>query len=143
MNTTHESDFYAWALEQAALLRAGKLSALDVEHLIEELEAMGRSERREMENRLRVLLMHLLEWEFQPGRRCASWEATIKIQRKDVATLLRRNPSLKGELDELLADAYDIARLEAHGETGLPESTFPDACPYTWEQATGADFWPE
>ncbi len=94
-NSNYDLDFYAWANEQVALLRAGELSTADIEHIAEEIESMGRTEKRELVNRLTVLLLHLLKWRFQPRRRSASWEASIKIQRLKLADHLKDNPSLE------------------------------------------------
>jgi len=139
---TYETDFYAWANEQAALLRAGKLAQADIEHIAEEIESMGKTEKRELVSRLTVLLMHLLKWQFQPDRRGNSWKATIRIQRIALVRHLADNPSLKAKLPEALSDAYETALIEAAAETALSESTFPTACPWTFEQIISADFWP-
>lgn len=144
MNSTlYDRDFYAWANEQAALLRAGKLDAADIAHIAEEIESMGKTEKRELVSRLSILLLHLLKWQFQPGRRGASWEATITVQRDDLSDHLRDNPSLKAKLDEAIADAYRKAAILAVGETGLPKSTFPAVCPWPFERLMDMDFWPE
>ncbi len=139
----YDQDFYAWANEQAALLRAGHLSSADIENIAEEIESMGRSEKRELISRLTVLLLHLLKWQFQPVRRGASWKATIRVQRRDLVRHLRDNPSLQSSLDQAVEDAYHDASDLAAGETELPESTFPSACPWTFEQIMDPDFWPE
>ena len=139
----YDRDFYGWANEQAALLRAGQISAADIDHIAEEIESMGRSEMRELVNRLAVLLLHLLTWEFQPGLRGNSWRLTVKEQRRQLARHLRDNPSLNGRLPEAIVDAYGDAMLEAERETGLTEATFPVACPWTFDQIMAADFWPE
>jgi hypothetical protein len=81
-NRNYEHDFYAWANEQAALLRAGELAQADIEHIAEEIESMGKTEKRELVSRLRVLMLHLLKWRFQPLGRTASWEASIGVQPK-------------------------------------------------------------
>lgn len=138
----YETDFYAWANEQAALLRAGKLSAADIEHIAEEIESMGRSEKRELVNRLAVLLLHLLKWQFQPALRGASWEATITVQRDDLEDHLRDNPSLRAKLDQAITDAYRKAAIMAVGETGLAKSSFPPVCPWSFDQVMDAGFWP-
>ncbi|KAA0574566.1 DUF29 domain-containing protein [Azospirillum sp. B21] len=138
----YDTDFYAWANEQAALLRAGKLSAADIEHIAEEIESMGRSEKRELVNRLSVLLLHLLKWQFQPDRRGRSWTSTIRVQRVDLTSHLQDNPSLKAKLREAIQEAYVKAVITAAGETDLPESTFPEACPWTFEQMMDPSFWP-
>jgi hypothetical protein len=140
---TYERDFYAWANEQAALLRAGRLSEADIDHIAEEIESMGKTEKRELVNRLAVLLLHLLKWGFQPTRRGSSWEATVKIQRRDLRRHLADNPSLKSKLPESISDAYGNAIIEAGAETGLSENTFPFECPWSFDQMMADDFWPE
>ncbi len=138
----YDQDFYAWANEQAALLRAGKLSAADIEHIAEEIESMGKAEKRELVNRLTVLLLHLLKWQFQPVRRSNSWRATIRVQRLELSRHLRDNPSLKPKVPEAIADAHVTAVIQAADETGLPESAFPATCPWSFEQVMDAEFWP-
>lgn len=139
----YDSDFYAWANEQAALLRAGKLNAADVEHIAEEIESMGRSEKRELISRLTVLLMDLLKWRYQPAGRCTSWRLTIEVQRQDVADHLEDNPSLKAKLSETMTSAYSRARLNAAKETNLSTSVFPVPCQFSFDDAMDADFWPD
>ena len=139
----YDADFYAWANEQAALLRAGKLEAADIAHIAEEIESMGRSEKRELVNRLAVLLTHLLKWRFQPGLRGNSWRLTIEEQRYRLADHLADNPSLKALLPEASVNAYRLALIEAERETGLARSTFPVPCPWSFAEIMAADFWPE
>lgn len=127
----YEKDFYAWTQKQAALLRAGKLSEIDIAHIAEEIDSMGRSEKRELISRLTILLLHLLKWDYQPERRGASWEATIAVQRDDLADLLADNPSLRAGLEAAVGAAYRKAVLMAVAETGLPRERFPERCP--WE----------
>lgn len=143
MPGTYERDFYAWANEQAALLRAGRLSEADIANIAEEIESMGRTERRELVNRLIVLLSHLLKWRFQPTRRSAGWEVAIRNQRRALVRHLADNPSLRSWRGEALAEAYLDARGEAYAETGLPEAVFPANCPWTFEEALDPDLWPE
>ena len=142
MGDLYERDFYAWAGEQAALLRAGQLSDADILNIAEEIESMGRSEKRELVSRLTVLLLHLLKWQFQPGLRGASWETTIKVQRITLADHLVDNPSLKPHLAEAVASAYRVARLEAAAETGLKPETFPASCPWSGDEILEEVFWP-
>jgi hypothetical protein len=141
-STTYEQDFYAWTQEQAALLRTGRLAELDIENLAEELESMGRSEKRELVDRLAVLLAHLLKWQLQPGRRSNSWQATVKEQRRRARKRLEESPSLKHGLDERLAESYENAVLLAISDTGLDEATFPSTCPFTLDQVLNDSFWP-
>jgi hypothetical protein len=141
-STLYDLDFYAWANEQAGLLRAGKLSEADLEHIAAEIESMGKTEKRELANRLTVLLLHLLKWQFQPERRGKSWNATIRVQRREMAEHMRDNPSLKAMIPQAIALAYGNATIEAEAETDLPEATFPSTCPWSFEQITAPDFWP-
>jgi len=142
-SSLYEQDFYAWANQQAALLRAGKLSAADIEHIAEEIESMGKTEKRELVNRLAVLLLHLLKWQFQPMLRGPSWRATIRIQRLDIARHMTDNPSLQAKLDEAIRDGYRKAAIRASAETGLTEGTFPEVCPWSFDQLMDDGFWPE
>jgi hypothetical protein len=143
MTNLYDQDFYAWANEQAALLRAGKLGAADIEHIAEEIESMGRTERRELVNRLAILALHLLKWQYQPKRRGSGWEATIKIQRRDLDAHLADNPSLRAKFSDAMAQAYGNAIILAADETALPEVTFPTECPWSFEQIMDPDFWPD
>jgi hypothetical protein len=142
-NTLYELDFFAWANEQAALLRAGKLDCADIDNIAEEIESMGRSEKRELINRLAVLLLHLLKWQYQPERRGKSWRISVEQQRDDIEDHLADNPSLKSVLDEAVESAYRRARREAERETDLDRDTFPRVCPFTFEQMMDEAFWPE
>ena len=138
----HDQDFYAWTNEQARLLREGRLAEADIAQIAEEIESLGKSEKRELISRLKVLLLHLLKWQFQPGLRGNSWRATIKVQRRDLTRYLADNPSLAAQLPAVMEDAYMSAALLAFGETGLPESAFPAVCPWTYQQAADPSFWP-
>ncbi len=138
----YDTDYYKWTKEQAGLLRDGRMTSLDIEHLIEELEHMGARERRELVNRLVVLLVHLLKWQFQPERRGNSWRRTIKAQRMEIADLLCDNPSLKSQMGNVLARAYKKARFYAADETNLAENCFPSALPYSPDDLLNDDFWP-
>jgi hypothetical protein len=143
MSGLYEHDFFAWTREQAALLRAGKLTAADIEHIAEEIESMGRSEQQQLESHLTVLLSHLLKWRFQPNFRGNSWRLSIKERRVKIIRHLRKNPSLKAMLDETITDSYGDALIGAERETGLPETTFPTTCPWTFAEMIDEAFWPE
>ncbi len=139
----YEEDFYAWTVEQARLLRSGELSSIDVANIAEEIESLGRSDRRELESRLTVLLTHLLKWRIQSKMRSSSWSGTIAEQRRRIAKLLRESPSLGAFVSEVLVEAYSNAREAASNETGLPETEFPVECPFTPEETLSRDFLPE
>jgi hypothetical protein len=139
----YDRDFYAWANEQAALLREGKLGDADIEHIAQEIESMGKTEKRELLNRLTVLMLHLLKWRFQPFKRSPSWEVSIKVQRNGLVDHLEDNPSLKALVATAIDKAYRDAVLKAMLETGLPESAFPKTCPWSFDEMMDPDFWPE
>jgi hypothetical protein len=141
--TTYDKDFYGWTQEQAALLRAGQLNDLDIENLIEEIETMGRSEKRELESRLTILLLHLLKWKYQEVRRGRSWELSIIEQRLKFQETLDENPGLKPRLDEILVKAYKFATLQASRETKISSSVFPQECPWTFDQITNETYYPD
>lgn len=146
----YQKDYDAWAQTQIGLLKTGRFADLDIVHLVEELEDMGRSERNELESRLTVLLAHLLKWEFQYGRladrwqefKGDSWRATMIEQRDRIAKRLDKSPGLKSVLPDLIAEAYEDATWLAAKETGLPVEGFPGACPYAQEQILDDDFFP-
>lgn len=137
----YSTDYFAWTQQQAALIKAGRWLEIDTEHLAEEIEDMGKSEKRTLENRLEVLLMHLLKWQYQPGYRGKSWRLTIKEQRIRLVEHLKENPSLKGKLDECLKNAYRLAVIGAERKTGL--DGFPDTCPYSIVQILDANYLPD
>lgn len=139
----YETDYYAWVNQQLELIRSGQFHKADIENLLDEIEDMSKKIKRELESRLKVLLMHLLKWQYQPDRRGASWEITIKGQRRDLNKLLSQNPSLKHKLDEAIANAYEEAVYYAHIETGYPEEDFPPSCIWSFDQFMDSSFWPD
>ena len=139
----YDGDLYTWSQEQAALLRARKFDQIDLEHIAEEIEDMGKSERRALESYLEALLLHLLKWQYQPSFRGRSWRLTIVEQRKRLQKHLRDNPGLKSKLSDAINDAYEFSRTGAERETGLPLSTFPQQCPWTFQTFSDPDFWPD
>jgi hypothetical protein len=130
----YEHDVVAWSREQARLLRAGRLSELDTEHIAEEIEDVGKSEQRELASRMAVLLAHLIKWRFQPERPSKSWQVTIRTQRNSLERRLRRTPSLGTSLrdPDWRADAWDDALDSATRDTGIED--LPPQCPWSAEQ---------
>jgi hypothetical protein len=139
----YDEDYYAWLEANAALLRAGRLSEVDVQHIAEELEDMGKGERRAIEGYLKVLILHLLKWRFQPMRRSVSWQQSIDNARDEIQRRLDDSPSLHPRLEELVAARYPVVRRNAMRETGLPIATFPDPCPFSAEELLDEAFWPD
>jgi hypothetical protein len=135
MTINYDFDVIAWANEQAALIRAGRFDLLDIEHIADEIEDVGKSETREFSNRMAILLAHLLKWQYQEARRGNSWRRTINGQRKSIDRCLQKHPSLKPNLSdpEWLEDVWLDATLQAENETGILD-TFPDACPWPIDQ---------
>lgn len=140
--STYENDFYTWTQQQAALLKSGKFSDLDVDNLIEEIETMGRSEKRELESRLTILLLHLLKWKYQEVRRGRSLELTIEEQRIKFTETLEENPGLKPALNEIVRKAYKLAVIQASKETKISKNIFPECCPWNLEQIISEVFYP-
>lgn len=142
METTYDQDFYKWTQESARLLRERRFEDLDIENLVEEVESMGRSEKREFVSRLAVLIAHLLKWEYQPERRSRSWASTISTQRSEAEDVLEDNPSFKSIMDEMILKAYRKAIFRAVSDTGLSGKLFPPSCPYSFEQVMDMEFLP-
>jgi hypothetical protein len=142
MPSLYEKDFYEWSMKTADLVRSGKFAEIDTDNLAEELESLGRSEKREFLNRLKVLLIHLLKWQHQPAQRSISWQAAIMTQRDDIRLLLEDNPSFRRLGQEVLERAYPLARKKAAFETGIDIRYYPAVCPYAYEQVMDDDFWP-
>ena len=140
---SYEKDFYSWTQEQAALLKNGRFSELDIDNLIEEVESMGRSEKRELESRLTALLLHLLKWKYQEVRRGRSWQLSIDEQRIQFEETLNENPGLKPKLDEIVKKAYKLAVIKAARETKISKSVFPECCPWTLAQFIEDGFYPD
>ena len=140
----YDVDRHAWLESQAALARAGRSGALDLENLAEELDVMVRSERRELRNRLVVLLLHLLKHEFQQALRSVSWRGSIVEQRRRIRDTLEESPSLRRWFADLAADpaVYADAVEQASAESGLPPAAFPPACPYGANSIMDPSFWP-
>jgi hypothetical protein len=137
----YETDFYSWTQQQAQLLRNQQFGQIDYNNLAEEIEDMGRSEKRELGSRLEILITHLLKWQFQPNLRSRSWKLTIKEQRLRLEKLLKENPSLKSSIEDLKESTYPLAVISAEKETGL--SSFPETCPYNLTEILFAEFFPE
>ena len=145
MGIAYEKDIVAWANEQASFIRAGRFELLDLEHIAEEIEDVGKSEQRELENRMAILLAHLLKWQYQPAIRGASWQKTIKVQRTQVNRRIQKTPSFKHTLQdtEWWEDTWGDAITQASKETGIELTVFPESCPWTSEQILDQEFLPE
>lgn len=138
----YETDLYAWSQQQVALLRAEDFAEVDWPNVIEEIDSLGASQRNELRNRLKILLLHLLKGQFQHARRSKSWRASIDEQRGSIDDLLGDNPSLRSVLSESVIVAYPRAVRDACKQTGLLRQNLPLECPYMLEQILDEDFYP-
>jgi hypothetical protein len=141
--TDIEDDYYAWCYEQAELLRQNRFAEADLPNIVEELEGMGNEQRHALRSSYRLVIAHLLKWQFQPDLRSRSWEVTIVRERINIDDRERASKSLANKADELVAEAYRGAVLEAVKETGLDRRTFPRNCPYSLEQLRDPNWMPE
>jgi hypothetical protein len=127
----YETDFYKWANTQAQLLKNKEFANLDMNHLIEEIESLGRSEKRALTSYLEVFLMHKLKCKYQPGMHTTSWDLSIEESLHKAKKTLDDNPSLKPLLKSIIGDAYFSARLRAASETNLDKKAFPKVCEWS------------
>lgn len=141
-STPYDTDYNLWLCEQLAALREGQFATADWENIIEELDSLGKSEKRSLESYLENLLMHLLKYQYQPQKRSRSWLLTILNARTAIRRSLKASPSLKPYLAEALAEVYQDARRAASVETGKTLEIFPAKCPYPMEQILDPDFLP-
>lgn len=137
----YDEDFYTWTERQAELIRQGRVDALDLDNIAEEIADLGRSLSASLEASYRLICLHQLKRMMQPERAGRSWNVTIGRERLRAARLLRQNPGLKPHREALLAEAYADARAEAALETDLPLARFPATMPFTLAQIMDPDFW--
>jgi Domain of unknown function DUF29 len=137
---TYQDDFYTWTREQGALLRAGRLNELDWQNIAEEIETLGRSEFDKLVSFYRLVILHMLKCDHQPGKHTRSWSISIDNHRESAAEVLADNPGLKPRIGEAVTRAYGHARRDAAEETALPIKTFPTACPYTVDEIRDRPF---
>lgn len=142
IKSDYDTDFLVWLVAQAELLRAKEFDRLDLEHLIEEIEAMAGQLKRELAHRLEILLIHLLKLKYQPARASNGWRGTVSEQRRRIKRLLKDMPSLANLIDAYLLDAYPDAVEGAAAETGLPKVAFPTTNPFTRQQVFDPDYLP-
>ena len=138
----YERDYYLWLQHTARLISEGKFSDVDTANLIEEIEDMGRSEKRAIESNLRILLLHLLKYKYQSSKITNSWKSTIREHRQRINKAFKDSPSLKRYMTEVFDECYQDGRELAADETGLPLDAFPTESPFTPEQALNPDYLP-
>ncbi len=144
-NTTdlYDRDYYLWLSHTAQLIKEGKFSEVDAANLIEEIEDMGRSEKRAVKSNLVIVLLHLLKYKYQPAKRTNSWKSSIREHRRRLRDDFKVSPSLKRHFEEVFDECYQDGRAQAADETGLPRDTFPPLSPFTPEQVLNPDYLPQ
>ena len=141
--TLYEQDFQLWLEQTVVQLQNRDWEQLDCDNLVEELEAMGRSEKQALKSNLRVILLHLLKYQYQAQKRSRSWKVSVREHRLRVQDSFKTSPSLQRFYREVFQTAYQEARRLAMDETGLPLSTFPERSPFNPEQVLDLDYLPE
>lgn len=139
----YQTDYSEWIKATVEKLRSRDYNNVDWENLIEEIEDMGRNDRRSLKSNFIVVLLHLLKWQFQPDRRSGSWEGSIIEHRRRVREAIEESPSLQPYLENIFAECYTQAVKQAKAETRLPLETFPQQCPYQLADVLNDDFLPE
>jgi len=143
LSDLYDRDYSLWLETTSQLLRDRKLERIDVEHLAEELEDMGKSEKRAIESNLEILLMHLLKYQYQPEKQTNSWRYTIYEHRKRLKKAFKDSPSLRGYFEQVFDSCYTEARTMAALETGMNRDEFPELCPFAIAETLDSDYWPE
>jgi hypothetical protein len=139
-SSLYDTDFHAWAMEQARRIRSGE--SIDIENVAEEIESLGKGTRNKLESLFEIVLIHLLKWQYQPTHRGRSWQLTLLEHRTRIESHMQKNPSLKPQIQEILSDAYRHARIRAAAETGLELTTFPEQCLYKKDEVTDSNWFP-
>ena len=129
----YNEDFAAWLAAQALMLRERRFDQLDVEHLAEEVDGVGNSEFRAFTSAIELIVLHMMKWDYQVERRGRSWRSKIHEQRRQVAKLLKQNPSYKARINEAITDAYSGVPDEVEKQTTIPAERLPEICPYSWD----------
>ncbi|YAF94439.1 MAG: DUF29 domain-containing protein [Nodularia sp. CChRGM 3473] len=142
LQNLYDQDFYAWVEQTTEILKSQHWDKLDLEHLIEEVVDLGKSQQRALQSALRLVLSHLLKWKYQPERRSHSWQVTITRERLNLDELMQESPSLRRFLndDEWINTTYQRARREAIVETNVEDNNFPIVCPFTVDEILDLDF---
>jgi len=142
----YDQDLHLWLVKTAALLKKKRFEELDLENLIEEIESMGKRERRELANRLTTIIEHLLKltyWTEVKEENARGWRVTIVEQRRQIIRLLADSPSLKPWLEEIFLECYEAARRDTIKANYLPENIFPLQPFLTVEELLNLDYLPE
>ena len=136
----YDRDYYQWLTQTANLLREKEFTELDLENLIEEIESLGKSEKRAIKSNLIIVIIHLLKYKYQPRKRSNSWKSSIREHRRRIEELVTDSPSLNNYLSEIFTTCYVAATKQASDETGLSITFFPKECPFSLAESLDEDF---
>ena len=139
----YEQDFHQWLAQVAHDLHNRNEVALDWKNLAEEIDGLVKSQKRALASNTKIVILHLLKWKYQPGKRAASWLSSINEHRERIEDALADSPSLRSVFEEGFEKAYDRARRGAAIETGMPLPVFPPTSPFSPEQVIDPEFLPE
>lgn len=130
-----DADFAAWIGQQVEALKAGRFDQLDIDQLADEVESLAKRDFKKLRSALRVILHHMLKWDYQPERRGQSWRQSINDARERVWGELASSPSFRPRVAEAVEEAFPLARLKARAETGVFKlEREPAICPYSWDE---------
>ncbi len=142
----YERDYYAWLQDQVRALRERRIEDVDWENVAEEIEGLSKSESRGVSSHLATVVEHLLKLEYARGifreYNARGWRVSVRSARRQVRKLLNESPSLRPQLEEMLADAYEDGRIEAMRDPGLSDDELPASSPWTVEQVMDDNFLP-
>lgn len=139
----YDEDFYAWSKDQASRLRAFRPADVDWENLAEEIESLGKSDRRSVQSDLKIVLVHLIKWKYQPQKRKSGWRSSINEHRDRIERIIQDSPSLARVPGQSLAAEYRKARLQALEDMKPTKGKVPESCPFTAEQVLDPSYWPK
>ena len=135
LRPTADSDFAAWIYDQVAALKEGRFSDLDIDDLSDEVESLAKRDFKKLRSYIRVVLTHMLKWDFQPERRDVSWRNSINASRERIWGELASSPSFRPRIPQAIEQAFPLARLNAWDETGVFKlEREPETCPYSWDE---------
>ncbi len=142
-DSLYHSDFQLWLEQTTNLIRQRNFDGLDIEYLLEELDDMGRSDKRSLENNLIRLLQHLLKWKYQPNKRTNSWKASITEHSLRLNRAFKQSPSLRRYFEEVFDECYLESRLIASQETDIALEIFPKVCPFAISDVLDPQYLPQ
>ena len=129
-----DDDYAAWISHQVEALKAGRFNELDIEDLTDEVESLAKRDFKALRSAIRIIILHMLKWDYQPEERGSSWRRSINAARKRVWGELESSPSFRSRIPEAIEFAFPHAREEAWEQTGVYKlRSEPKVCPYNFD----------